>query len=315
MAGPLVHGGGRRLHLTARRSGRLCLRLCLHLGLCQLHLLGLERLLLFQLLLQVCPGVCRSGIVQQLQLCPERHQSLRPGGISKAPGGKQADGLLPHPLPVVGQSRRGVGGEKKLVVPVPVPVGVLLQEVVPVEGVVGPVALAVLAHHGPGLVGVGQAELEDQAEQVRVGGVLHGPLALQPAGGLCRRELLGHAALGAGILLALEAPGDADGLPGLLVDLGKIGHLVFQIACKVDVLYQCRVGDVVEEPDRLVLLVDLVPGGGWHDDPGPRFDQPVDDLLFQAVGGVLGVLNFVYIAVPQQLTENGDVALEHQGID
>ena len=111
----------------------------------------------------------------------------------------------------------------------PRPAFVLLQEIIAVKLLVLRPALNVVGDHGPGLVGIGQLELEHGLEEGGIGGVLHDPLGLQPAGGLSCGELLCRSRGGCGVFPALEGVRDADDLPGFLINLPQVGQVLLDV--------------------------------------------------------------------------------------
>ena len=253
--------------------------------------------------------------MEQLHLCPKQDKGGQAGGVSECPGLEVHPGLLPHGLPVVGQGGRGIAGEQKVVYPIPLAVGVLLQEVVSGEGLIVGVAPDVVGHHGPGLIGVGQFELEHGLEQGGVGRVLHDPLGLQSSGSLGRRELLCRAGGSGGVLAPLEGVGDADDLPGLLIHLFQVGHVLLHAALQIEHADHGHVRGATRADDLHVVLVHLDGGRIRQGDVGAGSDQLVDDLGFNPVGCVLLVCDLVDVAVPQELPVHAHVFLENDGVD
>ena len=174
-------------------------------------------------------------------------------------------------------------------------------------------ALGVLVGDGPGLVPVGQPELEHHAEQVGIGLVFHHPLALQPSGGLGGGKFLGLAAGGGGVRPALEGVGDAQNLTGLLVDIGEVQQLVLQVPLEVVHPDHGLVRRRADVPPLPVLAVHPQRGVVGQGDAGARLHQAVNDLLLQAVDGVLLVGDHVHIRVAQQLAVHGHAALQDDG--
>ena len=253
--------------------------------------------------------------MQKLHFCPEQDEGGQVGRVSKGPGLEVHARLLPHGLPVVGQGGGGIAGEQKVVYPIPLAVGVLLQEVVAREGLIVGVAPDVVGHHGPRLVCVGQLELKHGLEQGGVGRVLHHPLGLQPSSGLGRGELLGCAGGGSGVLSALEGIGDADDLPGLLIHLFQVGHVLLHAALQIEHADHGHVRGAARADDLHIVLVHLDGGRVGQGDVGAGSDQLVDDLGFNPVGGVLLVCDLVDVAVPQELPVHAHILLEDDGVD
>ena len=248
--------------------------------------------------------------MQQLHLRPEQDQRLDLRRVSEGSCLQVHAGLLPHGLAVGCQRGRGVAGKQELVVPAPLSRRVLFEEVVAVEGLVLGVAVDVVGYHRPRLVRVGQFELEHRLEQRRVGCVLHHALALQPSGALRRRELLGLAAGGGAVRPPLEAVRDADDLPRLFVHLCQIGQVLRHVALQVVHVDERLGGGVARSDDLHVLRVHPDARLVRQRDVAAGFQQLVDDLALDAVGGVLLVGDLVDVAVAQKAAIHAHVLLQ-----
>ena len=196
----------------------------------------------------------------------------------------------------------------------PAAVGVLLQKVVTVELLVHRLAAAVLVGHAARLVRVGEGILEHHLEQLRVGRVLHHALALQSARRLCGRELLGLAARRGGVLPALEAVRDAEDLPRLLVDVGEVEQLVLKVALEVVDANERLVRRRADVPALAVLGIGAQFGVVRQRDPRAGLHESVDDLLLDAVDGVLLVRDHVNIAVAEELAVYAHALLQNDGV-
>ena len=249
--------------------------------------------------------------MQLLHLVPEQDQRLRGLGIAKCPGLQVHSRLLPHGLPVAGQRCGGVTAKQELVVPYVSALTIGFQEVVAVKQLILRLSLMVLEGNLLGHIGIGQGKLEHHFKEPGVSRVLHHPLALHPAGSLGCAALLGHTAGGRGVSASLEGIGDAQDLPALLVGLAQEGQLILQIALELIDIDHGLLSRVIEVPNLPVLrshLQTLGKGGA-----ASGLQQPVDDLLFQPVGGVLLIGDHVHIGIAQQLAEYADAALDHDG--
>ena len=213
------------------------------------------------------------------------------------------------------QWRGCVAREEELIVPAPFPGVVLLQKIVPVEGLILRVSVDVRRHDRPRLVRVRQLELEHRLEERSVCRVLHHTLGFQAPGRLRRCELLGFAARGGVVCPTLEGICNADDLPRLFVDLCQIGEVLLHVALQiVDVDERLRRG--VARPDDLhVVCIHADAGLVRQRDIASGFEQLVNDLGLNAVGGVLLVCNLVDVAVAKEPAVHAHILLQNDGED
>ena len=263
-----------------------------------------------QFLFEVCPRLSGSRIVQQLHLRPEQDERLNLRRVSEGSGLQIHARLLPHGLAVRCQRGGGIAAEEELIVPAPLSRRVLFKEVIAVERLVLCVAVDVVGHHRPRLVRVRQLELEHGLEQRRIRRVFHHALAFQSASTLRRRELLCLATGGRAVCPPLKAVRDADDLACLFVYLRQVHHVLLHVALQVVYVDQRFGGRIARSDDLHVLRVHADAGLVRQRDVTARFQQLVDDLALDAVGGVLLVSDLVNIAVSQEPAVHAHVLLQ-----
>ena len=117
------------------------------------------------------------------------------------------------------------------------------------------------------------------------------------------------------VCAALEGIRNADDLPRLFVDLCQIGEVLLHVALQiVDVDERLRCG--VARPDDLhVVRVHADAGLVRQRDIASGFEQLVDDLGLDAVGGGLLVCNLVDVAFAQEPAVHAHVLLQNDGED
>ena len=253
--------------------------------------------------------------MQHLHLRPEQDECRQLRRVSEGAGLQVHACFLPHGLAVRRQRRGCVAREEELIVPAPFPGVVLLQKIVSVEGLILRVSVDVRRHDWPWLVCVRQLELEHRFEERSVCRVLHHALGFQAPGRLRRCELLGLAARGGVVCAALEGIRNADDLPRLFVDLCQIGEVLLHVALQI-VDVDERLRRSVARPDDLhVVRVHADAGLVRQRDIASGFEQLVDDLGLDTVGGVLLVCNLVDVAVAQEPAVHAHVLLQNDGED